>query len=773
MAPHPPRLLTTVGIGSFASPNPNSPTDGKLKFHATDFVVTEVNLSGVAAENLQLHSSSTSPQTPWTEPYPEIKAVDDVRFDGSKHDLTEEEIKTLVEYNEIGRENLLYYHRHTNFEGDSVDPPAASELEPAKPERVVTPMHVKGVSGKDGRTRLMKVVRTQYKYLVVRSESDKATGDTQMYFRPITRMEKGFTSMESVTAGTSVKNFVSFFRGNWGWDGSQGVVDILAPSFSEPIPSQITCVLPKIDNDVKRHLSKSLNNLSKLLRNSTSKDEEGNWRVKLWVDEDKWLQGKEKAENKARKKKVVKEKGEAVEITSPSLICLVTKIHLEHHNMFKTLQKKFNIPEVDSMSAAGMKDTHAITNQFVSFKIHQKRLLEIRDEANKNAEIRCGFGKGRCWIKPVAWGRKLDIGDLKGNRFSIVLRDVVGSAKAEEINARVGTNGFVNYYGEQRLGLAGEPEDVGYSSWRIGKEMMLGNWKRALHFMCIGRRVINGERVDHGKSPWNMFRSLFHDDESVEVDYAEALRRVKAVPGCNNQPEWMVLNQLESIRRDVKNNPEGKLNFADAFVKGLNYAQFNLLIRGYQSYLWNSAASARMALGRDLLVGDIVLDADGKGQHVSQEDVDAKRYSIFDVVLPIPGTNIIYPENSVRGDYVNNLGSEEGLLWNKGSATSQFQYMKGGYRSVLERVQDLKVSRAGNHLEHLQFDFFLPKGCFATMFLRETLGKKMGGWGEGEGEVEQERRVGVKREAEEASGGGMPEVQVEGKKMKVEGGGGG
>ena len=48
---------------------------------------------------------------------------------------------------------------------------------------------------------------------------------------------------------------------------------------------------------------------------------------------------------------------------------------------------------------------------------------------------------------------------------------------------------------------------------RIGKEMMLGNWKRALHFMCIGRRVINGERVDHGKSPWNMFRSLFHDDE--------------------------------------------------------------------------------------------------------------------------------------------------------------------------------------------------------------------------------------------------------------------
>ena len=210
------------------------------------------------------------------------------------HYSNSSQIKTLLEYNEIGRENLLYYHRHTNFEGDSVDPPADSESEPAEPERVVTPMHVKGVSGKDGRTKLMKVVRTQYKYLVVRSESDKATGDTQMYFRPITRMEKGFTSMESVTAGTSVKNFVSFFRGNWGWDGSQGVVDILAPSFSEPIPSQITCVLPKIDNDVKRHLSKSLNNLSKLLRNSTSKDEEGNWRVKLWVDEDKWLQGKEK-----------------------------------------------------------------------------------------------------------------------------------------------------------------------------------------------------------------------------------------------------------------------------------------------------------------------------------------------------------------------------------------------------------------------------------------------------------------------------------------------
>ncbi|GMH65533.1 hypothetical protein TL16_g04218, partial [Triparma laevis f. inornata] len=725
---YPPRVLTSVGIGSFASPAPPFPTDGKLKYQATDFNVTEANLFSELAENIQ--PSSSSPPEPWTDPYPKIKAVDDVRFDNSKHDLTSDEIATLVEYNEIGRQNLLHYHNHTTFDGSPT--PDDTPSPPPPSEKLVPPLHVKNVSGKDGRTRLMKVVRTTYKFLVVRSETDKDSGDTQMYFRPLKRDEKVFTSQESVSAGCSVKNFISFFRGAWGWDGTQPVVNMLCPSFSEPIPSKASSYITKLtdtgnlDNQVKRHLSKTLNQLSKLLRLSTNKSEEGKWQVNLWVDEDKWLQGKEKAENKARKKKVVKEKGEAVEITSPSLICLVTKRDLEHHNMLKCLQKKFNISDLEAISAAGMKDTHAVTNQFVSFKIHQKRLVEIRDEANNDGVVRCSFGKGKCWIRPVAWGRKLDIGDLKGNKFTIILRDVEGPSQADEINSRVGQNGFVNYYGEQRVGLAGEPEDVGYSSWRIGREMMLGNWKRALHFMCIGRRVINGERVDNGHKPWNVFRSMFKDDENTPVDYAEALRKVKIVPGANNQPEYMVLNQLQKMEweKEKKGEEKGESHFGDAFVKGLNYAQFNLLIRGYQSYLWNSAASARMALGRDVLPGDIVLDEDKVAKHVTLEEASANKYSIYDIVLPIPGTNILYPYNSVKDDYVKNLGSEEALNWNKGSAASQFQYMKGGYRCVLEKVQDLKVEKVGLKSEHLQFEFFLPKGCFATMFLREALGKK-------------------------------------------------
>lgn len=53
-------------------------------------------------------------------------------------------------------------------------------------------------------------------------------------------------------------------------------------------------------------------------------------------------------------------------------------------------------------------------------------------------------------------------------------------------------------FATRRLGLAGEPEDVGYSSWRIGRELMRGSFEKALRYLCIGRRVIGGRRVDEG-----------------------------------------------------------------------------------------------------------------------------------------------------------------------------------------------------------------------------------------------------------------------------------
>ena len=52
----------------------------------------------------------------------------------------------------------------------------------------------------------MKVVRRLYPFLVVHSLADKTgSADTQLLFRPISKMETRFVREESVTAGSAVK----------------------------------------------------------------------------------------------------------------------------------------------------------------------------------------------------------------------------------------------------------------------------------------------------------------------------------------------------------------------------------------------------------------------------------------------------------------------------------------------------------------------------------------------------------------------------------------
>ena len=101
-----PRPLSSIGVTSFAGGGV-SPSDGRLKFRPSDFEVTEVSLSGVSAPNAAVSSG----YGPFTDPYPTIEEVDDVRFDATFHDLDPSESAELVRMNEVGRENLMHYHR--------------------------------------------------------------------------------------------------------------------------------------------------------------------------------------------------------------------------------------------------------------------------------------------------------------------------------------------------------------------------------------------------------------------------------------------------------------------------------------------------------------------------------------------------------------------------------------------------------------------------------------------------------------------------------------
>lgn len=101
------------------------------------------------------------------------------------------------------------------------------------------------------------------------------------------------------------------------------------------------------------------------------------------------------------------------------------------------LARAFAVPEV-AVGYAGMKDKHAVTEQW--FSVHTPQ----------HADALPPIGGVRV-LEAHRHLRKLRRGELGGNRFRIVLRDVTGDAWVERL-ATIAATGVANYFGPQRFG---------------------------------------------------------------------------------------------------------------------------------------------------------------------------------------------------------------------------------------------------------------------------------------------------------------------------------
>lgn len=94
---------------------------------------------------------------------------------------------------------------------------------------------------------------------------------------------------------------------------------------------------------------------------------------------------------------------------------------------------------------AGMKDRHAVTEQWFS--------LSLPGRADPEWS---GLPEGMTVLESLRHTRKLKTGALSGNRFVIVLRDCQGDHQAALRRVEtVSAHGAPNYFGEQRFGHAG------------------------------------------------------------------------------------------------------------------------------------------------------------------------------------------------------------------------------------------------------------------------------------------------------------------------------
>ena len=140
---------------------------------------------------------------------------------------------------------------------------------------------------------------------------------------------------------------------------------------------------------------------------------------------------------------------------------------------------------------AGLKDRHAVTTQW--FTVPATRPA---------AEWRERAGEGWRVLEAAPHSRKLRRGTLRGNAFTLCVREVDadGAALAARL-AAVGTRGLPNYFGPQRFGRDGGNLDA-VLAWAEHARLRRGREQRAFVYSAARSLVFNavlGARVAAGR----------------------------------------------------------------------------------------------------------------------------------------------------------------------------------------------------------------------------------------------------------------------------------
>ncbi|HEY3985380.1 tRNA pseudouridine(13) synthase TruD [Cedecea sp.] len=106
---------------------------------------------------------------------------------------------------------------------------------------------------------------------------------------------------------------------------------------------------------------------------------------------------------------------------------------------------KFLKVHAREVSFAGQKDKHAVTEQWFCVRLPGKEMPDMNAFILEGCQV-LEFARHR---------RKLRLGALKGNRFTLVLREVSDRNEMEQRLQAISLRGVPNYFGSQRFGIGG------------------------------------------------------------------------------------------------------------------------------------------------------------------------------------------------------------------------------------------------------------------------------------------------------------------------------
>lgn len=367
-----------------------------------------------------------------------------------------------------------------------------------------------------------------------------------------------------------------------------------------------------------------------------------------------------------------------------------------------------------SFQFAGTKDRRGITVQRVSvFRVFSDRMIAA-GRTLRNAKV------GNFEYQPHG----LQLGELKGNEFVITLRDCdIGdkidaqrkSVRASKIVSTAIENlrerGFINYYGLQRFGTFSTRTDS------VGVKMIQGDFKAAVEAILY----YTPTSLAAAQNPMSVDDRISTDDKAR----AYALHKFKETGKLH-----LALDELPrkfsaeaNIIRHLGN--PGRSNDYLGALQSISRNLRLMYVHAYQSLIWNAAASERWKrYGATVIEGDLVLidehrekvektvvaediDVDGeaivhpgddddtatadeiftRARALSATEANSGDYSIFDIVLPTPGFDIIYPANEISAFYKEFMASDRGGGLDPFDMRRKWKdvSLSGSYRKVLAR----------------------------------------------------------------------------------------
>ncbi|XP_048465922.1 pseudouridylate synthase 7 homolog [Rhincodon typus] len=307
----------------------------------------------------------------------------------------------------------------------------------------------------------------------------------------------------------------------------------------------------------------------------------------------------------------------------------------------KFLRVKPNI-----FSYMGTKDKRAITVQEIAVvKITAERLSHLN-------KCLMNFKLGNFSYKKYP----LKLGELQGNHFTVVLRNITGSnEQVEQAMTSLRDIGFINYYGMQRFGTTAVP------TYQVGKAILHNKWSEVMDLILKPRPGAERGYLVKCREEW------------AKTKDPEAALKKLPVKRC---VEGQLLRGLAKY---------GMKNIASAF--GVIPRNNRLMyIHSYQSYVWNKIVSKRIEkYGLKAVPGDLVL----KGvTAIPIEESDVEKHTIHDVVLPLPGYDVLYPKHEIGKAYEEMMAAD-GLDINNMKHKIRDYSLSGAYRKIIIRPQNV------------------------------------------------------------------------------------